>query len=73
MAKKQKLGATGEFPEGKIDPSDKGAIKYRVGADQKTQFVIMEFGTPVTWLGLKKNDAIALANSLVIHALTLKD
>jgi len=73
MAKKEsKLGATGEFPEGKIDKHDEGALRYKVGADQKSQCVIMEFGTPVTWLGLPKKDAIALANSLFIHAQTLK-
>jgi len=58
----RKLGATGEFPDGKIHEDDEGAIRISVG-DAKGN-VIIDFGSPVVWLGIPPDDARALAENI---------
>lgn len=62
----QKLGATGEFPEGKLNKSDEGELRLAVTA--KDGNVIIAFGTPVTWMGMPPESARTLANSLLKQA-----
>jgi hypothetical protein len=62
------LGATGEFPEGKLNPSDEGALKMAVGYDPLNGVVHIEFGTPVAWLGLPPDNAIEFALLVMRHA-----
>ena len=45
------LGATGEFPRGKITESDEGEIKLAIKADPETQTIIFHFGKPIVWIG----------------------
>ena len=71
--KSVELGATGKFPKGKLGPNDEGEIRMGVGVDEKSNTVIVEFGTPVTWLGLPKMQALALGNHLITQANKLKD
>lgn len=61
MAKELELGATGEFPEGKLTSEDEGALKMAVGIHPETGKVIVNFGKPVAWLGMEANDALKLA------------
>ena len=62
------LGATGQFPRGKIHKSDEGAVNMAVGHDPKTRTVIVDFGTQVVWIGLDPATARILANSIIEHA-----
>lgn len=48
----KKLGATGDFPHGKIDADDEGGIRLMVVADPSRSIVAIDFGTPVHWIGL---------------------
>ena len=41
---RERLGATGEFPRGKIDEADEGELKLAVGTDRETGTVVMDFG-----------------------------
>ena len=59
----EKLGATGDYPRGKIHKDDEGGIKIGVTVKDKT--LIIDFGKSITWLGLGKDDAINLANVLL--------
>jgi hypothetical protein len=60
------LGRTGAFPEGKLTPHDEGELKFAVHtADGK---VILDFGTPVAWLGMSPELALNLAALLIQHA-----
>lgn len=62
LARQQELGPTNQFPEGKIDASDKGEIKISVGkVDGK---VILNFGSPVTWIGFTPQQARQIAETL---------
>lgn len=65
-----KFGPTGEFPEGKIDESDEGAIQIGITHDKEN--VIIDFGTPVKWVGFPADIAIELANNILQHANMLK-
>lgn len=61
MNRKQRraLGATGDFPRGKLNADDEGGLRLAVGVKDKT--VMIMFGKEVAWLGLSKPEAIALS------------
>ncbi len=61
-----KIGATGQHPEGKLTPEDQGEIKFRVGhTDDK---VIIHFGKRVEWLGMSPDQAMELGRVLIKNA-----
>lgn len=60
------IGSTGEHPEGMLNQHDEGGIQFAVGV--KDGKVCLDFGTPVSWLGMNPGDALALAQSLIEHA-----
>jgi len=62
---KQKLGPTGKFPEGKLTTHDEGQIRFSVFS--KDNKVIIDFNSPVHWLGMGPNEAIDLGNALIKH------
>lgn len=67
LAKKEQLGGTGKYPDGKIQESDAGELKFSVGYDEDTALCFMDFGTPVRWFGLMPEDAIDLGRTLIKH------
>ena len=65
---KERFGATRRFPEGKLTESDEGEIVFGVSHDPVTAKVVLDFGTPVAWIGMNSPQAIDLANALLKHA-----
>ncbi len=63
---KQKLGATGEYPEGNLVDGDEGEIRMGIAAYQGK--VVLNFGKPVAWMGFDPNLARQLARSLIEKA-----
>ena len=59
-------GALGEFPEGKLTKQDEGAIRFAIGS--KGDKVILDFGSPVHWVGMTAQQAADLASSLLSKA-----
>jgi len=59
-------GATGNFPQGKLTKSDEGEIQFTVGA--KNNKVILQFGTPVAWMGMSPEQAVDLGEMLIQKA-----
>lgn len=59
-------GALGDFPEGQLTKTDEGAIQFAVGA--KDGKVVLDFGTPVAWVGLNPQQAADLASLLLKRA-----
>lgn len=59
-------GALGEFPEGKLTKTDEGAIKFAIG--EKDGKVILDFGTPVVWVGMTPQQAAELASTILKRA-----
>jgi hypothetical protein len=62
----EKIGWTGEFPEGKCNEHDEGKIQIAVHSD--THNVILEFGALISWMGLPPGTARELAGCLLTHA-----
>ncbi len=64
----QKLGPTGDFPEGKLNPSDEGGLNIGVAFDPSTQQVIINFGTPVRWIAMSPQQAKDFASLIISKA-----
>ena len=56
---KAKPGATGRFPEGKLNPAYEGEIQFEVGNIRDKVFV--DFGKEVAWIGMDADQAEELA------------
>jgi hypothetical protein len=61
-----KLGATGDFPRGKLDPTDEGGL--RMAFTVKDGTVVVKFFKPVAWIGLTPADARQFAVFLMKRA-----
>lgn len=59
-------GALGDFPEGKVSATDEGAVQFAIGV--KDGKVILDFGTPVAWVGMNPQQAADLATSILKRA-----
>lgn len=59
-------GALGDFPAGQLTKSDEGAIQFAIG--DKDGKVVIEFGTPVAWLGMTPQEAADFATALLKRA-----
>lgn len=59
-------GALGDFPEGNLTKTDEGAIQFSVG--EKDGKVVLDFGTPVVWVGMNPQQAADLASLILKRA-----
>lgn len=60
------VGATGEFPHGKLTSGDEGAIQFAIGIEDGR--VVVDFGTSVHWLGMTPQQAAEFASTLLKKA-----
>lgn len=60
------LGGTGDHPRGRLTPTDEGGIRIAVGS--KNGAVVIDFGTPVAWIGFTPAQARQLAADITKHA-----
>lgn len=67
----QKLGATGQHPEGKLNPDDEGEIAFAIGADRENKKVLIDFGTPVKWIAMNPDQATQFAHILIEKAIEI--
>ena len=65
---RESFGATGEFPDGSIHEDDQGELSFGVAADSMNQRIIVNFGKPVAWVGMKASHARQLADVLTRKA-----
>lgn len=63
---KRAVGPTRQFPDGKIHETDEGEIRLAVTHHEGN--VVINFGTPVAWLGFPKEQALQLALVIAKHA-----
>lgn len=66
------LGATGEFPHGKLYGCDEGEIRVAIAADVAKQVVVIDFGKPTAWIGFTGEQAEQIADMLHVKALELR-
>ncbi len=64
------LGATGKFPMGKLNDDDEGEIKIAIGHQDGK--VVLDFGTPIHWIGFTPSQAIEIVEALRDHAFAAK-
>lgn len=69
--KPEALGATQRFPEGKLKADDEGELRFAVGTHPQTKKVIIQWGKPVSWIGMTAAQALDLADSLQKQARSL--
>jgi len=67
----EKIGPTGEYPDGKLGEDDEGEIRFGVALDRANGIVQVDFGKPVAWLGLPSAAARDLGLSLIRKAAQL--
>jgi len=63
---KMELGATGQFPEGKLTPEDEGEI--RIAITSINGKVVIDFGKPIAWIGFTREQAKQIAETLLEKA-----
>lgn len=61
-----KLGATGEFPEGKLAEGDEGSLNLAIGS--KEGKVVIDFGSPTVWIGMAPQEAATFASLIIKFA-----
>jgi hypothetical protein len=62
----RELGATGEFPDGKISEDDEGELRMAVAVHEGN--VILDFGKNISWIGLPPEQAKHLGQLLIQKA-----
>jgi len=66
---RQELGATNEFPAGRLVTQDEGGLMFGI-----TEFkgrLVFDFGKPVRSIGFTRDEALALAETIKARAETL--
>lgn len=66
-----KPGPTGDYPHGKLSEDDEGGINVALSrhvAPDGTLMVRLDFGKPVAWLSLPRDQAIQFAMVMLKHA-----
>lgn len=66
-----RLGPTGEFPDGKCYPDDKGELTLGMAVDVANNLIVLNFGVPVVYLAMGPEQATALADDLLRKVQTL--
>jgi hypothetical protein len=61
-----KLGATGQFPQGKAAPDDEGELQ--LGVTHREGNVEIHFGKPIAWLAFPPEKALEFARIIMEHA-----
>ena len=65
MSDEQKPGATGQFPQGKLQPNDEGELKMVISSND--ELVKIDFGKATAWIAFPKAQAIDFAILLLKH------
>lgn len=73
LEQKLGLGATGRFPDGKLNEHDEGEIAFAVAADPIHKKILIDFGKPVAFLGMNPEQAIQLGQMLIDKAVEIED
>lgn len=61
-------GPTGTFPRGIARPGDEGALRIAISDPDSRGNIHIDFGTPVEWIALPREEIIDLARLLLRKA-----
>lgn len=48
-----------KYPDGKMNPSDEGALLFQIGVDVQHKVIRIDFNKPVLWMGMNMESAMA--------------
>lgn len=71
MKNEQKIGATGEFPDGKLNEHDEGELAVAITSDPKSRRIIMEFGKEIACIAMTPEEADGFGDLLKRRATEL--
>lgn len=63
---------TRHYPRGRLHPGDDGELSIKLSVDPETEAIVLDFGKPVTWIGMTADGAFAFAQLLADKAQALK-
>ena len=63
---KTRIGATGNYPRGKLDDTDEGELTMAV--TRTNDVIYVDFGKSIEWFAMSPEEAIGLAQLLMQHA-----
>ncbi len=66
MAKQFQRKLMGEYPDGRLNDDDSGAVSMAIASQGDK--VLLQFPKPVAWVGLTGDQAMQLAQDLMKHA-----
>jgi hypothetical protein len=64
----ERFGQTGEFLNGSIHEHDQGELTFGIAADARNGVVVVNFGKPVVWFGVRPREAREIAKALIAKA-----
>jgi hypothetical protein len=70
LGNNEELGATGRFPQGKLNDDDAGELQF--GVAHTSEKVVINFGKPIAWVGMDPDQADAFAQLIVQHAMNIR-
>lgn len=59
-------GAIGAYPNGQLTKADEGSIQFAIG--EQDGKVVIDFGTPIHWLGMTPQQAADFASTVLKRA-----
>ncbi len=62
--RKEKIGATGQFPNGKLHEKDAGEIRFNVVADKERGLIHLDFGKPIANMSANREQVLDLIQAL---------
>ena len=65
MPNGDEIGPTGRFPRGKLCPEDKGELAVGLAIDEEKGIIVMQFGAPMDWIGMRPDEATVFADTLL--------
>jgi hypothetical protein len=73
MSNKLELEATKEFSQGNLNEHNECDLKMAISIHTETGKVIVDFGSPLSWIGMEADDALQLALIIKQRALLALD
>lgn len=68
-----KPGPTGRTPKGVLQEDDQGEFAAVIGVDKKKNIMYLNFGTPIMWFAMNREQAKILGTALLEHAKELRE
>jgi len=62
-----------EYSQGRLNANDDGDLAVVISTDYQNKRIVLDFGKPVTWLGMNADDAMSLAQQIFDRAHQISD